>query len=262
MNTKLSGAQLVLVPITQVGRNYFPLVENIRKRLIKYIDFYAASYLPDVADPGLTSDTDMYVTIRNQYGNTDMIDHLPLERFNYSATQGIRQKIGAEISLTNCYVDCQDSNNVGKTAAFLFWYDLPEYSSKNTTLNLTTDAISIPLTTASRYNQLPDVERMAGKSFRRILCSTPSVTPNLKTGVTAAQLANLYITLRKGSYNIVENMPLAMLRQLTMLQPTVFQNIRFDFQSSYITIGGAGTIPNVNTDYIGKYVFLNLQYEN
>lgn len=34
MNTKLSGAQMVLVPITRVGKNYFPLVENLRNRYI------------------------------------------------------------------------------------------------------------------------------------------------------------------------------------------------------------------------------------
>ena len=37
MNTKLSGAQLVLVPITRLGANFLPLVENLRGRVIKFI---------------------------------------------------------------------------------------------------------------------------------------------------------------------------------------------------------------------------------
>ena len=45
------------------------------------------------------------------------------------------------------------------------------------------------------------------------------------------------------------------------VEQTEWANIIFDFQNSYITIGGAGTIPNVSTDYLGKSVFVNLQYE-
>jgi hypothetical protein len=59
----------------------------------------------------------------------------------------------------------------------------------------------------------------------------------------------------------VENLPVMMLYQLAMIQRSEFQNIIFDFQSSFLTIGGAGSIPNVDSDYIGKSVFFNMQYE-
>ena len=48
---------------------------------------------------------------------------------------------------------------------------------------------------------------------------------------------------------------------LAMLEKSEWANIIFDFQNSFVTIGGANTIPNVSTDYIGKSVFINLQYE-
>ena len=261
MNTKLSGAQLVLVPIDRVGRNYFPLVENLRGRVIKFIDFFPTTYLPDTAASGCASSVDMFITIKNEYGNTDIHCDLPLERLDYIQTLGVRQPICSKISLPNCYVDCQDAGNVGTTAAFVFWYDLPEYSQRNTTDTLITDAISVPLTTAIRYNALPDSDRMTGKRFRRILLGIPNQTPDLQTGLGASELQNVYLTLRKGSYNICENLPVPILWQLQMLHKSEFQNIIFDFQSSYLTIGGAGTIPNVNNDYIGKSVFFNLQYE-
>lgn len=261
MNTKLSGGQLVLVPITQMGENKFPLVENLRGRVIKFIDFSGAQYLPDTAASGLTSTTDMYVTIKNEFGNTDIHKDLPLQRLDYVATLGVRQPIMSKISLQNCCVNCQDPSNVGKTAAFVFWYDLPEYSKKNSTDILVTDAISVPLTTDIRYNALPDSDRMTGKRFRRILLGTPNVSPDLQTCVTMTELENIYLTLRKGGINVCENIPVALFYQLQMLTKAEFQNIIFDFQSSYLTIGGAGTIPNVQTDYIGKSVFFNLQYE-
>lgn len=261
MNTKLSGAQLVLVPITNLGVNRFPIVENLRGRVIKFIDFYPTNYLPDTSAAGCNSSQDLYITIRNEAGNTDLHFALPLVRLDYTQTLGNRTPIMSKINLQSTYIDCQNAALVGKTAAFIFWYDLPEYSQRNTTDTLITDAISVPLTTATRYNVLPDSDRMTGKRFRRILLGAPTTTPDLQTGLGWSELENVYLTLRKGSYNIAENIPVYLLYQLQMLFKSDWQNIIFDFQSSYITIGGAGTIPNVSTDYLGKSVFFNLQYE-
>lgn len=261
MNQKLSGAQLVLVPITKIGVNKFPFVENIRSRFIKFIDFYGVRYLPNSAEPGLQNTNNLFVTIMNKDGNREIIRNLPLARFNFVETLGVRQPIYSNISLSDCYINCQNASEVGKTAAFIFWYDLPEYSKANSTKQLVTDSMSVTLTTSVRYNKFPDEERMNGKRFRRLLLGTPSVTPDLQDGLSVGQLANIYVTLRKGSYNVLENMPVMMLYQLAMLQKAEFQNIIFDLQSSFLTIGGAGSIPNVDRDYIGKSVFFNMQYE-
>lgn len=261
MNQKLSGAQLVLVPITKIGENKFPWVENIRNRFIKFMDFYGATYLPGTTEPGLTMTDNMYITISNAAGNTEIIRNLPLERMDYRKTLGIRQPIASRISLSDCKVVCQNQDAVGTVAAFVFWYDLPDYSRANSTDTLITDSVSVPLVTSVRYNQFPDVDRMTGKRFRRVLVSAQRMTPDLYTGVEERQLENLYLTLRKGTYNVLENVPLMLLYQLAMLQKTEFANIIFDFQGSFITIGGAGTIPDVQEKYIGKSVFMNLQYE-
>lgn len=261
MNQKLSGAQLVLVPITKLGENKFPWIENIRSRFIKFVDFYATQYLPGSSATGLQTTDNMFVTFKNAAGNTEFIRNLPLARLDYTQTLGVRQPIFSNIALTDCSVNCQNAEAIGTVAAFVFWYDFPEFSSKNSTKNIVTDAVTIPLTTVYGRNQLPDIERMTNKRFRRILLGDPSVTPDYTTGVTLEQAQNLYITLRKGSYSIFENVPVMFLYQLAMLQKTEFQNIIFDFQSSYITIGGDGTIEDVESDYIGKSVFFNMQYE-
>lgn len=263
MNTKLSGAQLVLVEIKRVGRNYFPFVENINRRVIKYIDFVPTQYLPGIAgNVGLSDNTNMFVTIADERGTTQLHRDMPLLRFDYNATIGVRQPIFSKMSMQSSYIDCKEQSAVGKYAAFVFWYDLPEYSARNTTDTLTTDAISVPLTTSVRYNALPDTDRLTGKRFRRIMLNTPSITPDLQNGLSWGEAYNCFLTLRKGTYNVVENIPVTLLYQMQMLEKTEFQNIIFDFQNSYITIGGAGTIPNVQDDYIGKSVFFNLQYEN
>lgn len=260
MNQKLSGAQMVFVPISRLGENKFPWVENIRSRYIKYIDFYPCAYLPGTTQQGCTVTDNMFVTIRNAAGNKDLIRNLPLARFDYQQTIGIRQPVFTHLALSDCYVDCQNPNAIGTVCAFVFWYDLPDFSQKNTTKNLITDSISVPIITTQGMNVFPDSDRLAGKRFRRILLGTPSLTPDLFEGVLPVHLPNVYVTLRKGSYCVMDNVPVMLLYQLAMLEKSEFQNIIFDFQSSFLTIGGDGTIPNAES-YLGKSVFFNLQYE-
>lgn len=259
MNNKLSGAQLVLVPIRTVGRNYLPYVEHIAGKVIKFIDFAPVAHVPGYAAAGLQSTQNMYITVMNENGNQELHKQLPLERLDYSATTGVRQPINRKVMMDSCYIDCQDASQIGKIAALVFWYELPQYSASNKSNYVVTDSIEIPITNITQYNVLPDSDRMANKRFRRILLGKPTVTPDRNTGLGATELDNCFITLCKGSYKILADVPVNLLYQLQMLEKTEFQNIIFDFQSSYITIGGAGTV--TESDYKGKYVFMNLQYE-
>ncbi len=259
MNKKISGAKLVLVPITHLGKNYFPFVEDLKARYIKYIDFVKTSYLPDTADAGVGGflPGTAYITLANEIGNRLLFNNAPIELFDYAITKGIRQPIGAKLSLQNCFVDCQDPNCIGKKMALIFYYDLPEFSARNKSDNLITDSVSVPIVTDTFHNSFPDVERMSGKRFRFIQFSPVTTTPEMEPGVLSG-FENLYITLRKGSYNVIENIPLYVLYQVIRYDKIEFANIVFDFQSSFITVGGAGTY---TPSFIGKSVFLNLTYE-
>ena len=260
-NKKLSGAKAVFVPITKLGQNPLPYIEDLKERYIKYIDFYPNRYLPETAAEGLQDPANMYLTLADKTGNQFYIKNMPLARFNYINTTGCRQYIGSKISLQNSYITCADKTQIGKVVMLVFWYDLPEYSRANKSEITITDALSIPITTTVRHNTLPDEERMALKRFRRILLGVPAITPDYQTGLTQEQLANIYITLRKGTYNVVENLPVLFLWQYNMLEKAEFANIVFDLQNSYITVGGNNTIPDVEDDYVGKCVFLNMVYE-
>lgn len=260
-NKKLSGAKAVLVPIRQLGKNVLPFIEDLRDRYVKYIDFYPCTYLPDTDEPGCSTSQDLFLTLQTKYGNEYLVNAMPMQRFDYTQTTGLRQAVGAKIALQASFIDCQNASMVGKTALLVFWYDLPDYSRANKSDATVTDSLTIPLTTAIRHNIFPDEERMADKRFRRLLLGTPTTTPDYATGLTLAQLQNVYITLRKGSYNVVENLPIVYLYQIQAYEKAEFANIVFDFLNSYLTIGGANTIPNVQTDYIGKAVFINLVYE-
>lgn len=259
MNMKLSGAQLVLVPIKQMGRNYLPFIEHIDGRVIKYIDFAPQALLPNTSAPGLQSSADMTITIMADNAVTEIHRNLPLERLDYTATIGVRQPICRKIAMDSCYIECSSAAAVGKTAALIFWYELPQYSAANKAEYVQTDSIEIPITNITQYNVLPDTDRLTGKRFRRLLLGSPAVTPDKNTGLGWSELQNCYLTLCKGSYRILADVPIQLLYQMQMLEKTEFQNIIFDFQSSYVTIGGAGTV--TPSDYVGKYIFMNLQYE-
>lgn len=263
MNKKLSGAQLIVVPITQVGENRFPYVENIAKRYVKYIDFCRVSSLPDSTGMVIQTAENMYMTIANEYGNTKIIDGMPLNRFDYfGLSSGVRQAIGSKISMQDCYIYNTDPSYVGANVPLMVYYDLEEFSRRNMSDKTIVDFVTVPITTVQRYNKFPDSDRMATKRFRRILCDplckvAPDFSPLVTDNIVAT---NIFITLRKGSYNVVENMPLSLLWQSAMLEKTEWANIIFDFNSSYITIGGAGTVLYPE-NYLGKSVFLNFEYE-
>ena len=260
MNTKLSGAQLVLVPITTVGRNFLPYIEHINRRFIKFIDFAPAGYLPDTAAQGVTSPDGMYITIMDENGTVEIQRQLPLERLDYTQTLGVRQPIMSKIMMDSCYIQNTDAANVGKVVALVFWYDLEQYSARNSTKDVKTDSISILIRNNTRYNPLPDSDRLTGKRFRRILLGTPAKSPDMYNCVAEANMQNIYLTLCKGAYKVLADVPVMLLRQMAMLEKTEFQNIVFDFESSYLTVGGNGTI-TPSSDYVGKSVFFNLQYE-
>ena len=250
---------MVLAPITQVGRNYLPYIEHIDGRVIKYIDFVPTSLLPNTTAPGLNSTTDIFITIFDHTGTKEIHKQLPLERLSYVDTLGVRQPINRRVAMDSCFIDCQDQNMVGTTAALVFWYELPQYSQANKSDVVLTDSIEIPITNVVQYNPLPDADRLTGKRFRKILLGIPTVTPNKNSGLGTTELENCFVTLRKGSYRILADVPVKLLYQLQMLEKTEFQNIVFDFDSSFITVGGGGTANP--TDYVGKYIFFNLQYE-
>ena len=260
-NKKLSGAKAVFVPIRQMGKNVLPYVEDLKDRYIKYVDFYPVTYLPGTTETGCSSSADMFLTLQTQQGNEYLVNGMPLERFDYSVTTGLRQAVCAKVGMQSSFITCENAGMVGTVALLVFWYDLPEYSRSNKSETVFTDSLTIPLTTAVGHNVFPDEERMANKRFRRLLLGTPSITPEYAQCLTLAQLQNVYITLRKGSYNVIENLPIVYLYQIQAYEKAEFANIIFDFLNSYLTIGGANTIPNVGTTYVGKNVFINLCYE-
>lgn len=256
MNKKLSGAKTVLVPITKVGKNYIPYVEDLKNRTIKYIDVVFTTYLPDTETLGVDTYTQTpYITLADTTGNSYVINNRPVYDFAYTMNCGIRPEVNTKLSLQNSFITNNDEGAVGKCYVLVFWYDLPEYSARNRKDVLITDYITVPVKNVLG-NVLPNEERFTGKRFRYIWLSYAKTTPEGATGADQNETKYLYLTLQKGSYKVLDNVPLQLFWQLQMFDKMEFANIIFDMQNSYIKVGGAGkATPS------GNSVFLNLVYE-
>ena len=71
------------------------------------------------------------------------------------------------------------------------------------------------------------------------------------------QARNIFVTLQKGNYRVIDALPLLEFYELGLLQSVDFANIIFDFTNSYLSIGQAAS-----ADLVGKSVLLNAVYED
>ena len=256
MIRKVSGAKSVIVPITALGRNPLPYVEYLNNRYIKYIDFVKVASLPYSIAAPVSDTSDLFVTLSQQSGNSYFIKSEPLVKFDIERNKGIRKPIMQKISLQNSFIECTDESYIGQSVLLVFWYDLPEYSSRNKTLNVVNDYFEVKITTDTDRIALPDNRTMVGRRFRKFLVTYPSSTPSMATGIREDEAEHLYLTLQKGNYKVVDAVPLKAFYQIDNLQAIEFANIIFDFTASFIFFGGSGL-----KSAIGKSVMINATYE-
>lgn len=254
---KISGAKSVIVPLTQMGINYLPFVEDLRDRQIKYIDFVAVTSLPGSAASPLTEPGNCTITLANKSGNTYDFSDLPLARFSPAHYYGIRPFIGRKISLQNSFIKVNDAAAVGKNALLVFYFDEPEFSYRNTSNDVSENAIEVPIVSNIYPNQLPDNRTMVGKRFRNISINPVLVTPSYKESAYS-DISDLYLSLYNGNVAILDRVPLSVFNTAGTVENFTFSNIRFDFTNSYVLVGGAGTV----SDPVGKSLLINLSYEN
>lgn len=256
MVRKVSGAKTVIVPITTIGKNYLPYVEYLNNRYIKYIDCVIVNSLPYSAGTPITSTDNLFVSLAQQSGNLYFVENEPLVKFDIEQNQGIRKPILQKVSLQNSYIECTDVTLIGQSVLLVFWYDLPEFSQRNKTQNLLTDYFEVKIQSLTEHNQFPDNRTMVGRRFRNFLVTYPSSTPSLSQGISEANANDLYITLQKGNYKVVDTLPLKVFYQINKLQNVDFANIIFDFTYSYIFCG-----VNADNSVVGKSVMINATYE-
>lgn len=258
MLKKISGSKTVLVKINNLGKNNLPFIEDLKDKQIKYIDVVAVTSLPYISANCISNFDTAYLTLADKTGNKFPYLNIPLLQYMTVYNQGVKPFIGSVISLQNSYVTVTDSSDLGKYVVLVFWYDNVSYSQRNTTLDLSIDAFEVPIISATMKNQLPDNRTMVGKRFRRLFSSFPDVTASFKTGITYTDSKDLYLSLYKGNYAVIDTLPICLLYDQFLYEKLELSNIIFDFTNSFILVGGNGS----GSSLIGKTVFLNAEYEN
>ena len=255
MNKKVSGGQSVIVPITCVGRNYLPFVEDLKDRVIKYIDIVDVTPIDGSTGVG---NTPQYITLSGKSGYIMEFDNYPTINLKPYSTYGSRRLIGKKLSLQNSFFTNGDASNIGKSVVCVFWYDEPEYSARNTTNNVSISTVEVPFVSKTFKNMLPDNRTMAGKRFRSIAWDLlPSYTPSFKTAANSDVETNAYLTLLNGNVAILNNIPVQCLVELANVESLEFSNIKFDFTNSYIQLAGYANEPTTNESFVVRFSFEN-----
>lgn len=272
MENIITGAKTLLVNINNTGKNFLPYSEELKDRIIRYIDVVPMDMLPDSDGDVFTDFTSAYLSLADYNGNAYMSYNVPLERYNPITNGGVRIPINKKISLQNSYIAVPSSTEVGNTVVMVVYYEDEMYSYPNSTYDLAVDSFEVKIKSLDFNNPLPDNRTLVNKRIRGlalpIVPVTPSYTPCINANVP---LGFGYITLQKNNYVILDHMPLMLFLEPYYLKSLVLRNIEFDLVNSYVTIGGSTAKFNavygeaaaaLIEEFLAGSFFINVLYEN
>lgn len=255
---KVSGAKTLFFKITNQGRNYLPLIEDIDARFIKYIDIVPCTSIPGTTDDVISPERSMSTISLSNKANILFIKDVPVGYYDPILRGGIRQPLMSKISLQKSYIDVSDPSEVGKYFVLVFWYDLPEYSARNKSDHTALDSVSMQVKNLANPVVFPDNRAMSGKRFRNIYLSvSEGVTPTGREVVPNTTYKEMFLSLYKGNYAVLDRVPLCLFDFYKQYKEINFANIVFDFVYSYVEFGGL-----TDSDNIGKDIYITLRYED
>lgn len=231
-----SGAKMIEIPITMVGRNYFPDLQDLYGRKIQALTLYPEC-LPLNGQSIAAADCKQWtVNLTSDGQNYDLLN-TPAAEFVNSLVLGKPIELNMPLSFENCYIDAQQVSRAGVLVAVV-WYEAdPQYRAKATTDLCDYNSFDINLVLMPGYrNYFPDNRDMAGKHFRGFnhhlgIATTPF-------GQRAADINNnaVYLTFMNGTYALMERVPLMAFIQSDFIERQKFDNILFDFENSFVEL--------------------------
>ena len=259
----ITGIKTILVPINKIGKNYIPFNEELKDRIIRYVDVVTPTALPESNANVFTAFASATLTLADFNGNSYVGYSVPLDRYNPTKNLGDRIAIDKKISFQNSYIEVAGVGAITPSfAVVVVYYDAPEFAQINTTNDLAVESFEVKVTSASFKNLLPDNRTLVGKRFKQIAIPTGvTLTPSYQQCGNDVAVEGAYITLVKDNYLIFDNAPLMLFKEPYYLRSLNFRNITFDFINSYITVGGKDENEAANA-LVGKSVFFNILYEN
>lgn len=274
MENIITGAKTITVAINKLGENFLPYNEELKDKVIRYIDVVPMGLLPQSNGDVFTDFENCTLTLADFNGNSYFAYNVPLDRYNPIKTGGVRLPINKKISLQNSYIFVAENNaQIGNSVVVVVYYEDEFYSYPNTTNDLAVDAVEVKINSLDFNNMLPDNRTLVGKRIRGLALPDVTLTPSFTKSVNKILINNKwgYITLQKNNYVILDHLPLFLLLEPYYLSSLQFRNIELDLINSYITIGGSTAKINeifgenaqlIIDDLLAGSVFLNVLYEN
>lgn len=274
MENIITGSKTITVKVDNVGKNFLPFNEELKDKVIRYIDVVPMGLLPQSNGDVFTDYENCTLTLADYNGNSYFAYNVPLDRYNPIKTGGVRLPINKKVSLQNSYIFVAENNaQIGNSVVVVVYYEDEFYSFPNTTNDLAVDAVEVKINSLDFNNMLPDNRTLVGKRIRGLALPDVTLTPSFTKSVNKILINNKwgYITLQKNNYVILDHLPLFLLLEPYYLSSLQFRNIELDLINSYITIGGSTAKINeifgedaqlIIDDLLAGSVFLNVLYEN
>lgn len=248
--TSAIGVELLVKPGT--GRIYFDDIAQLRGKKIRYIDYFSNI---TAGKSGLaTSTVEGVITLRSANTQNEIIEKLNLKELDLSITLGNRILFNHAFDLSKSYVDITDNSTlVDGSMYFVFYFNDKTNKIK---LNCNKEFISsfeIPL--KQSRTMLNNETKLTNCKFKNLFLSFPRETPSGETGINIFIAKRIFLTLQNGSDQFLQNVPIILFYQYSLLNQIDFDDIQIDFTNSFVDI-----VNPVAEDF--KSVFFNCYVKN
>lgn len=248
MNKLISGAMAVEVAVNATSQKFFfPDVPQLRNKRIKHID------IVDIAKSHTGKDIysagNIYLTLVEKNTQMEKISKLDVQRLNNNGTRLFINKV---VDYQQSFIYLPEFGEDNKVVLFVFWYDEPAImniipmANNNTLLG----GFEIKLTASKTY--FLENLNLKDRMYQFLFVEDVDYTVAGNAGVALADLENKFLTLTRNGLEFISNLPLILLYQIGKSSYLRFQNIQFDFQSSYITslTTGVNDLKSIQFNYI------------
>ena len=253
------AATCVEIPILNSGRNYFPDIQKILKKKIKAISLFKDQESMTSGCSRLDSSIDSYLSL-SEDGSSYFIDNVPLSLFDESLISGQRIAIDRVLSVQDCFVEVPDQSYVGRSVILVLWYEHETYCTGIAPItDVQTDNLEIPIkANGNEYtcSYLPDVRTLADKKIENIFLSFPKITPNFGLGISEDDIDAIYFSLVKGSFAVLDRVPLRAFAETSHYFRTQLNGLVFDLVNSMVEVS-----PNHPSEIKGN-INLSIRFHN
>ena len=254
---KITSTKTLSIRLTGRGKYYLPDDLTLRnKKIISIVPVLEMYSFTDNADFSPIYDfqaTNIFINLTCD-GQNYIWQQIPITQISYDVTKGIFEEFNKTISFPDSYLEV--TADVSGNLILVVIYEDKAYSNFTTNENSNYEYIEVPLLLNNGYrNQLPVNNLLRDKFIKNTIVSFPEKTPQGYDGIERDDIIDrAYITLCCGSQKIIDTLPIRFLEQIDMYRKLSFDNLRFDFENSYIQIFGTQNIDN-------KYLYLAFEYE-